>query len=450
MNCKSCGSPMSDDARFCTECGADNISEPKDNINDNAEIKENPHEEVVFDTADMDSTKNSTQENEQINSTEKSNAEEVVFDTATMDEPKSMPPEPEAATGSTEEPEPVDSTENKETVLPTIAPLYDEKSVEENTAQSSAIAPDNKQIKAPKRLTAGRAVGAFVISIFAVVFMLVFNITISTRIGLSSEIVRNTTKSMNAATALDCELMDGDSLNDYIYNNIDGGLISRSRIERKDLRAFLIDADFLGFAADKLADYSAYLIEGSTKTKPSLTSDDIVDFIKDNKSSSNKEFSYSLEKTDYDDIGSSLKNNGFDDAVSIDCWNDNAGFNLGNLHFLFSFITIGILFTIVLVLFVWIAIVLDKIGKHVMGYFGNIAIIGGAVTFLPSLIFIIGSASAVLGTGAFAMYASSKLLMPLALIAAATGLFEIVVGVIFKKIKKHLKKKESKVSEDNK
>ena len=159
-----------------------------------------------------------------------------------------------------------------------------------------------------------------------------------------------------------------------------------------------------------------------------------------------EELDYRMTVQDYEAVSKSFERDGLISDLSIIEWNDQLGFSLWNVHFAFSFITIGIVFALVLVLYIWTAIVLDKNGRHIMGFFGNVTLIAGIVTFLPPVIFLIGSAHAAVITGSLAAYAGSRLLLPFAVVAACTGLFEIIVGVIFRKINKHIKKRALRIN----
>lgn len=415
MNCKSCGNPLSKDSRFCTSCGAK--TEP--DIIQEVKAEESLAENVIKNEMQTDAENKPEKQSDTSAEEEK---EVVVFSSEDLPE---------------EEPAPAIIHRQDKPAENQMADILDKPKVEEK--------PNNT----PKRLTAGRAFGAVIISIFAVIFLVGFNFVISMRIGLSGDIVKNTANSMNAETLLDSKYDDDTSLSDYIYNNMNKEFIQRTGIKQKDMRSFLIKSDLLGFTSETLGNYASYLVNGSVKNDPSISSDDIAQFFKDNKKISDEEFGVSMEDEDFEDIRLGMKDDGIDDMLSVSHWSDELNFDLGNVHFAFSFITIGIIFAFVIVLFIWTAIVLDKNTKHVMGFFGNILLIGGIVLLVPSLIFVVAAAPAALHYESIAVYFGSRMLMPTALIALCTGAFEIILAVIFKLIKKHIKRKELKIAENN-
>lgn len=385
MKCKKCGQTVPKDCKFCTFCGAE-----IDTANENS--AENPAA-VPEEAAEAESVK-----------------ETVVF-----------------------------SSDDAELRTETEDPEADHVSEETMTCKETVKEAETE--KATKRLSVGRAVGASVISIFTVLFLVIFNLVFCGRIGLSGDIVRNTARSLKSETFLDSEYDGNETVLEYIYGCLDKDFIRESGAEAKDIRNILIKSDFNEFAADKLGDYAMCIINGKNEGDPSLTADEIKIYLEEHDSVFTEELGYRMTVQDYDTVSKSLERDGLISDLSITEWNDYLGFSLWNVHFAFSFITIGIVFALVLVFYIWTAIVLDKNGRHVMGFFGNVTLIAGFVTFIPSVIFLIGSAHAAVITGALAAYAGSRVLLPFALVAACTGLFEMIVGIIFRKINKHIKRR---------
>lgn len=393
MKCKKCGQTVPKDCKFCTFCGAE------------------------IDTYNENSNENSAE-----------NPASVPEETAAAE------PEKEAVVFSSDD---ADNAEIRTETADTEAPPVSEETVTPGETETG---------KAPKRLSAGRAVGASVISIFTVIFLIFFNFIFCGRIGLSGDIVRNTAKSLKSETLLDSEYDGNETVLEYIYGCLDKDFIRESGAEAKDIRNILVKSDFNEFVADKLGDYAWCIINGEHEGDPSLTADEIKIYLEEHDSVFTEELDYRMTVQDYEAVSKSFERDGLISDLSIMEWNDHLGFSLWNVHFAFSFINIGIVFALVLVLYIWTAIVLDKNGRHIMGFFGNVTLIAGIVTFLPSVIFLIGSAHAAVITGSLAAYAGSRLLLPFAVIAACTGLFEIIVGVIFRKINKHIKKRALRIN----
>lgn len=410
MICKKCQKPLSDDALFCTNCGAKVETESEDN---SKPIEQPP----ITETSEPCVTPDNSETTE--NSSQNSSTNPI------FNESESLPEYPEATVSDT------DSTNYAEVNSDDLMQMNPQP---ETTS-------DNDKI--PKRITAGRITGSVFISVFAVIFLILLNLLLSTRIGLSSDIVRSSANSLSMETILDYEIEDGKTTAQYIYDNTSSDFINASGAKVKDIRSIIIKSDFKSFIADTLENYSAYIINGSTKNDPSVTCDDIVSFLEDNEKVFNSElYNYEMTKDDYECMVQGLKDEDFDELLSVKEWSDEIGFSLGTSHFLFSFITIGIVLALVLVCFIWIVIILDKRGRHITGFFGNILLISGLVCLIPSVAFFGFTFYANVFAGNAAAYFCTKILIPLASIAGCTGLFEVIVGVILKKIKKHIKKSE--------
>ena len=74
-------------------------------------------------------------------------------------------------------------------------------------------------------------------------------------------------------------------------------------------------------------------------------------------------------------------------------------------------------------------------------------LISGILIFLPSIVFIVGAPITAVYTGSAFAYIASQMLLPASLVALCTGAFEIFTGIILKRIKAGLKKKDEKSSE---
>lgn len=444
MICKICGNNVSDDAKFCTGCGA--------------KIEEEQTAPVTEENAVVDEVSDSVYEEYTAPVEDTVPYEETPIEEYTPVE-ESVPvslakPVSEDASASIEDEKAVTST-SEETAEKNedSDPVAEEKpasqtfSHSEEMKASEIFAQEERMAveSLPKKLSAGRAVGAAFVSLFAVIFLIIFNLVFTARIGMSGDIIGKAASSLKAEQILDGELDDEETVAEYIYDKLDEKLISKSGAEVKDLRSFLIEADFVGFFSETLEGYTSYLINGKGDD-PSIGSEDIAEFIEDNNTLFYYEMNCAMSDKDYDKLEKSLSDEGFDEALSIDEWGKEIGFSLSNVHFIFSFITIGVLFALALVFYIWTAIILDRHTKNIMGFFRTITLIGGLVIFIPTALLLIGAPIAALYSGNAIIYIASKLLLPFAAVGACTGLFEIIVAVIFGKIRKLIKKRERKMN----
>jgi hypothetical protein len=322
-----------------------------------------------------------------------------------------------------------------------------EERAENNAPADNISVPENRQVnpdkpKAPVvKPSGGKIFLATVISIFAVVFLLVFNLIFSARIGLSSDLVRSSAESMSVENLLDYTFEDDSTIAQYIYDNLSSDFVRSSGAEKKDIGNILKKSNLNEFIAETAAGYSEYLIEGAVSADPSVTSVDVAEFIHENKSIFKSELGYSLDSQDYEEFQENLEKDGFDDILSIEKGSEYIGFSLRNTHFFFSFITIGVILAIVLVLGIWIIVLMDKRGRYTTGYLGWILLISGIIFIIPSVAFFgIMGYNILLGENAL-LYLGTRIFLPFASIAGCTGLFEIIAAFILLKIKKYLKNK---------
>lgn len=403
MICKSCGNLLSDEAKFCTECGANADSAEETTVTAETEIGSD------ISTAEAE-TETAVEAVKEI-------ADEA--ESASVDEEEKAPEKNEAAAVITEE-----------AAKPEAAATVTEEAPK---------APETEE-KKPIKVGAGRIFGASLVSILAIVFITVSGLLLSAKIGLNGNVLKNRAEDANLGVILDADVNDETTAAEYIYNNIGSAILGKKEIQPKDLRSFLIAADFEDFAAEKIEAYADYIINGKGKD-PSASSEDFVQFFRDNEDIAREEFGEPFSESDYKNMAVRLENRGLDDVLDVNEWSDKLGFNAGNLSYVFSYLTMGIVAAIALFMLVWIAIIVDKKARHLTGFFGNIALISGLVMFVPSAAFLAGASTIALSTNTLAAFLAAELLVPFALVLLCTGAFGIVLGIIFKRIKKFIKKK---------
>ena len=293
------------------------------------------------------------------------------------------------------------------------------------------------KVKKPAKIGAGRISVAVFMSVFALFFLLLFSLTLSIKLGLSGGIVRNNIAKMDDATLLESEF-EGNELSNTLFislglKNATGGMATES-----SFRNYMLRTDFVNYLGRTTHSYLDYLIDGKG-SDPSVTAEDFIyDFVKANNRASIEEWGYSMTDNEYSFMAQTLESTGFSDDMSIAQWSSSIHFSLRNLKFLFSFLSIGVFLIIAALLFIWISVVLDGSGKHITGFFGSILNISGVVTLLTGGASVLVPALAYVFSHQTIFYILSHALLTFALIAACTGAAEIILGIIFKAVRKRL------------
>ena len=294
-----------------------------------------------------------------------------------------------------------------------------------------------------KKIGGGRIFGASLVSMLTMVFLLLFSLLLAVKVGLNGSIVRKRADALDTKTVLTAEF-DNKELSKTLYDSLGFRTATRGAANEEGFKKFMIDADFCEYIGGVIEGYLDYIVDGEGGD-PSVSAEDFVDdFIRANKKSIVKEFEYDLTDADYDLLQHNLDKDDFTETMDIKEWNRSVGFDLKNLSFIFSYITIGIVAALVLLLLIWIAAIVDKRAKYVTGFFGGIFSFVGAVSFLSGVVIFLGSAIAFTFTHNVGFYLSENLLLPLAVMFGIIGAAEFFIGFIFKKTSRGIKKKERK------
>lgn len=302
------------------------------------------------------------------------------------------------------------------------------------------IAPPPEVPAAPVKVGKGRIFGASVVALFAIIFLMLVSLITSLKIGASGRTLNKRVTKLDLNTVLNAEF-DKKELSDNLYGTIKFGSVTNGSATVSDFKEYLKKSDILEYAGENIENYANYIIDGKGKD-PSITSEDIgYDFFAENNDAAYEVFDYELSKKDIKKIIGNLENEGVDDNLSIKEWGKKAGTDMKNISYVLSYITVGILFALVLVLMIWIAIIVDKKGRHIMGFFGNILFISGLVVFLCGVGITAGMMIAFSLTSNVVFYLAYNILLDFGILALIIGFSELVIGFIFKKIGKSIKKK---------
>lgn len=299
---------------------------------------------------------------------------------------------------------------------------------------------------APVKVGKGRIFGASVVAFFAVIFLLLLSIIVCVKLGASGSTLNSRIQKLNLNTVLNAEF-DGSDVCENIYDTVGFGSATHGNANISDFKEYLKQSDFLEYVGENVENYADFILAGDGKD-PSITSEDITyDFFGENNDAADEVFGYTLVKKDLKTIQKNLEGEELDESLSVNEWENEIGIGLGSVNYLVSYITIGILAALVLVLLIWIVIIVDKKGRHIMGFFGNTLFISGLVVFICGVAVTVGSMIAFSLTSNVVFYLVSNILLDFGILALIIGFSELLIGFIFKKIGKRLKRK-NKLAEE--
>ncbi|MCQ2490161.1 MAG: hypothetical protein MJ079_01050 [Ruminococcus sp.] len=280
------------------------------------------------------------------------------------------------------------------------------------------------------------------IAVLTIIFLTLVTLLFCLRTGASGNLLKKRTEKMNISTVLDANLGKR-SLSDAIFNETDFAEASQDEISKAEFRGYLSKTNLLSYAGGFVKEYADYLIKGEI-SDPSVDANDMADFFVQNSDVADEELSYKLKTSDYNRIRTSLELKDTADNFSIEKWSEKAHFDLANLSFVFSFVTLGILLGLVIVLLVWIAVIVDGKGRHIVSMYGSIFSCSGGIVFLIGFAAVAGTAIAHIITGNFVFYLCASLLLPFGLFALGIGAVEYVIGFIFKRIRRGIKNSDKR------
>ena len=430
MICVSCGKKIDDDSRFCAECGA-----PQPDLT---------APEIPLPEADLSAPVIPDAPEEKAKKEEKAAPAKAQTE-AKADKPEPVKPAPQPV------PQPAAG-----------APPYNGQMSAGYTQPAGGYAPYNGPVYEPAppvreeappppppapvstKVGAGKLIAAWFISLLAIIVLTVLSLAFSVKLGITGNNVRRSIEGMTADNVLGADV-NGESLSDNIYKGIGFNDITHGKADKYTFRAFMTKTDFLSFAGKKAAGYVDCIIGGSEQD-PSISENDLISFFENNASVSEDFFGYKLQTADYNTIRRNLDKENFIYKASLAGLSDAVGTPLQNLCYIFSYITLGILFALLLVLLIWIAVVTDRRGKYIVGSYGKILMWSGFIVLLVALAASAGTAIVYVLTGWFEFYVAASVLLPFAAFAGIIGLFEIILGLVFRKIRKSIRARERRDS----
>lgn len=303
--------------------------------------------------------------------------------------------------------------------------------------ENAAVEPAEQK---PAKVGVGKYFGGFFVALLAGIVLTALCLILSLKLGFTGTNLHNIAKNLDVWSVINAEFNDM-SLADNLYYETDFDMATQGNADKTEFTLFLAGTDFTGFCADKLEQYADYIIDGSGDM-PTVTNNDIVEFFRANHDSGVGIFGYEMQTADYNAIRSSLDAHKTAEKFSVDKIGWEMKFRLENIGKILSYVTIGILAGVFVLLMIWIAVILKNSKKAIRGYMGNIFTFSGLVVLAAAIAVSAGAALVYAVTGDFLCYLSSTLLLPSAAFGGCFGAFILIVGLIIKKVNSSIKIKD--------
>lgn len=280
-----------------------------------------------------------------------------------------------------------------------------------------------------------RLFSAGFITFITMIFVILLSLLFCIKLGFSGATLEKSIKKLDTEKILEAEYDSNHDVNEFLYEKSDFYNISLHSANENDFRNFILNLDMNSFIGENVAVYADYLLNNGKK--PSLTSDKIAEYMF-NKSTYNN-----LIKQDFSTMIYNLTDGNADEFLSVDEWK-NTGFNFNILSYIFSYVTLGIFLVLIVVMFIWIAVIVDKRGRYVTGFYKNIFMVSGVILLIIGGVCVIAPPIVYSQTSHIVFYLSSKLLTSFNMFTLATGGFEVIVGIILGLTKKLIIRHERK------
>lgn len=280
---------------------------------------------------------------------------------------------------------------------------------------------------APVKVGALRLFGAGTVTFFTTIFFIVLSLLFCIKLGFSGTVVEKNIKNLDTEKILEAEYDGNHDVNEFLYEKTGFYNISFGMANENDFRNFLLNLDMLDFIGENAAVYADYLLDSGKK--PTLTSEDIAEYMFNNSVYNN------LNRQDFSTMMYNLGDGQPESILSVDEWERQTGFDFAISGYVFSFLTLGILLAFIMVMFIWIAVIVDKRGRYLTGFYKNIFMTSGIILLITGAVCIIAPPIVYSHTSHVAFYLSSKLLKDFNLFMLVTGAFEVIAGIILGLIK---------------
>ena len=307
----------------------------------------------------------------------------------------------------------------------------------------AAYAEPPKEGKRRAKIGGVRIFFATFLTIITVVCLFAVSLCATIKFGANGKSLKKSIKKLDKDVVLSAEF-DGATISDDMYKTIGIRKMTDGEATKDDFKAYLKGTNILEYIGENVKNYADYIIDGKGDD-PSIGSDDIAnDFFgnKENNKVAKNELGMKFGSNELKTIKKNLAKNDVDKNLSIKEWNDHTGFDLKNANYAFSYITLGIVLALVLVFLIWIALIVDRRGKHLCGFYGKIFGISGFFMFIIGAAVLAAAPIIYAVTDNIIFYLIFHILMKFGIIAIGTGFVELILAFMFKRIKRRIKAKE--------
>ncbi|MDE5556638.1 MAG: zinc-ribbon domain-containing protein [Ruminococcus sp.] len=271
----------------------------------------------------------------------------------------------------------------------------------------------------PTHIGTFRLFSAGIITFIAMIIVIAVSLIFCIKLGFSGTVVEKRINRLDMEKVLDAEYDGNRDFNKFLYDKSGFYNISYYTANENDFRNFVLNLDILDFMGENAGIYADYFLNNGQK--PTLTSGDIAEYMSARSGLGWNEFSNMLYN---------LSDNKIDSILSVDSWEADTGFNFRLLNYMFSTTTLVILLAVVCVLMIWTAVIVDKRGKYLAGFYKNIFMPSGVILLVAGAVCFIAPPVVYNQTNHVVFYIISKLLTDFNLFIFSTGAFEFIVGII--------------------
>lgn len=267
-----------------------------------------------------------------------------------------------------------------------------------------------------------RLFSAGIITFIAMITVIAVSLIFCIKLGFSGTVIEKRINRLDMEKVLDAEYDNSRDFNKFLYDKSGFYNISYQTANENDFRNFVLNLDMLDFIGENAGTYADYFLNNGKK--PTLTSGDIAEYM------SARAGYTGLGWYEFSNMLYNLSDNKIDSILSVDSWEADTGFDFRILSYISSTTTLIILLAVVCVLMIWIAVIVDKRGKYLAGFYKNIFMTSGVILLIIGAVCFIAPPVVYSQTNHVVFYIISKLLTDFNLFIFSTGAFEFIAGII--------------------